>query len=122
VHRAARPALAARPATALVAAALAAAAAILPAGCGGEPAAPEPFGQKLQTATCTDWREASPQQRQSAVDQLERTVAGPRNEGNTLPDEVAYSTLDARCEPDFARGFLLYELYIRAAGFESLSE
>jgi len=24
--------------------------------------------------------------------------------------------------PDFARGFLLYELYIRAAGFESLSE
>jgi hypothetical protein len=48
-------------------------------------------------------------------------VAGPRKEGNTLPDELAYSTLDARCKPDFARGFLLYELYIRAAGFESLS-
>jgi hypothetical protein len=49
-------------------------------------------------------------------------VAGPRKEGNTLPDEVAYSTLDARCKPDFARGFLLYELYIRAAAFESISE
>jgi hypothetical protein len=48
-------------------------------------------------------------------------VAGPRQEGNTLPDEVAYSTLDGRCKPDFARGFLLYEIYIRAAGFESLS-
>ena len=31
------------------------------------------------------------------------------------------TTLDARCKPDFARGFLFYELYIRAAGFESLS-
>ncbi len=101
--------------------ALVAAAAILLAGCGGEPAAPAPFGVKLQTATCTDWRESSPQQRQSAVDQLERTVAGPRKEGHTLPDELAYTTLDARCKPDFARGFLLYELYIRAAGFESLS-
>jgi hypothetical protein len=108
VRRLARPALAA--------------AALLLAGCGGEPAAPQPFGQKLQTATCTDWLEASPQQRQSAVDQLERTVAGPRKDGNTLPDEIAYSTLDARCKLDLARGFLLYELYIRAAAFESVSE
>ncbi|HMJ95753.1 MAG TPA: hypothetical protein VK486_07865 [Thermoleophilaceae bacterium] len=101
--------------------ALVAAAAILLAGCGGEPVPAQPFGVKLQTADCTDWRESSPQQRRSAVDQLERTVAGPRKEGNTLPDELAYTTLDARCKPDFARGFLLYELYIRAAGFESLS-
>ena len=36
--------------------------------------------------------------------------------------DVAYTTLDARCKPDFARGFLLYELYIRAAAFESVSE
>jgi hypothetical protein len=109
VQRAARPALAA-------------AAAILLAGCGGEPAAPQPFSAKLQTATCTDWRESSPQQRQSAVDRLEATVAGPRKEGNTLPDDLAYTTLDARCEPELARGFLLYEIYIRAAGFESVSE
>jgi hypothetical protein len=30
-------------------------------------------------------------------------------------------SLNARCKPDFARGLLLHELYIRAAGFESLS-
>ena len=47
-----------------------------------------------------------------------RTVAGPRKEGN-MPDDVAYTTLDARCEPEFARGFLLYQLYIRAAAFTS---
>jgi hypothetical protein len=91
-------------------------------GCGGDPVPQESFGRKLQTATCRDWEESSPQARQSAVDQLERVVAGPRKEGNTLPDDVAYSTLDARCEPEFAKGFLLYELYIRAAGFESIRE
>ena len=92
------------------------------AGCGGQPAAPEPFGVKLQVATCTDWRESSPQERQSAVDQLENAVAGPRKEGNTLPDDLAYTTLDARCKPDFARGFLLYQLYIRAAAFTPPTE
>ncbi len=82
----------------------------------------ESFSKRLQSATCRDWAESSPQERQSAVDQLENVVAGPRKEGNTLPDDVAYETLDARCEADFARGFLLYELYIRAAGFESAVE
>ena len=53
----------------------------------------------------------------SVIDQLERAVAGPRKEGNTLDDDVAYRTLDGRCEPEFAKGFLLYQLYIRAAGF-----
>ena len=90
---------------------------IVAAGCGGQPAAREPFGVALQVADCDDWRASSPQERQSAIDQLERAVAGPRKEGNTLPDDVAYSTLDARCKPDFAHGFLLYQLYIRAAAF-----
>jgi hypothetical protein len=43
-------------------------------------------------------------------------------EGNTLPDDVAYQTLDTRCKQQLARGFLLYEIYIRAAGFKSLAE
>ena len=87
------------------------------AGCGGQQAEAEPFGVKLQVATCTDWNESSPQERQSAINQLERTVAGPRKEGNTLDDDLAYTTLEARCEPEFARGFLLYQLYITAAAF-----
>ena len=87
------------------------------AGCGGQPAAPEPFGVALQVADCDDWRASSPQERESAIDQLERAVAGPRKEGNTIPDDLAYSTLEARCRPEFARGFLLYQLYIRAAAF-----
>ena len=97
--------------------AVAALAGLLIAGCGGQPAPAEPFGVALQVADCHDWRASSPQERQSAIDQLERTVAGPRKEGNTLSDDVAYETLDARCRPYFARGFLLYQLYIRAAAF-----
>ena len=76
----------------------------------------------LQVADCDDWRASSPQERQSVIDQLETAVAGPRKEGSTLPGDVAYKTLDARCRPDFAHGFLLYQLYIRAAAFASYSE
>jgi hypothetical protein len=97
--------------------ALIAAAVLLGAGCGGQPAPAEPFGVALQVADCDDWRASSPQERQSAIDQLQRAVAGPRNDGNVLKDDVAYETLDARCRPDFAHGFLLYQLYIRAAAF-----
>jgi len=94
----------------------------LVAGCGGQPAPAEPFGVALQVADCDDWRSSSPEERQSVIDQLENAVAGPRKEGTTLPDDVAYNTLDARCKPDFAHGFLLYQLYIRAAAFTSNSE
>jgi hypothetical protein len=96
------------------------------AGCGEDTPARSggPLGSsaKLQTATCRDWRAASPQARANTVDRLEEAVAGPRKEGSTLPDDVAYDTLEGRCSPEFASGFLLYELYIRAAGFQSLAD
>jgi hypothetical protein len=96
--------------------------ALAAASCGGQPAEAEPFGVALQVADCQDWRDSSPQERQSAIDQLERTVKGPRKEATALDDDVAYATLDARCKPDFARGFLLYQLYIRAAAFKPATE
>jgi hypothetical protein len=106
-------------------------AAALVAGCGGgdqpEPAAAPADGPldrnaRLQTATCRDWRAAPEHQRRNTVDRLEEVAAGPRQEGVTLRDEVAYETLEARCRPGFARGFLLYHLYNSAAGFRSLTE
>ena len=115
-------------------------AAALVAGCGGGDDAPErggddaperaaapvagPLGPdaRLQTATCREWLAAPAQQRRNTVDRLEEVAAGPRKEGVTLHDDVAYDTLQARCKPEFARGFLLYHLYNSAAGFRSLSE
>ena len=106
-------------------------AAVLVAGCGDD-GAPEraaaakdgPLGRdaRLQTATCREWRAAPAHQRRNTVDRLEEVAAGPRKEGVTLEDDVAYQTLEARCKPEFARGFLLYHLYNSAAGFRSLAE
>jgi hypothetical protein len=98
------------------------AAALVAGGCGGQASEAAPFGVALQVADCQDWRDSSPQERQSAIDQLERTVAGPRKEATALDDDVAYETLDSRCKPEFARGFLLYQLYIRAAAFTPPTE
>jgi hypothetical protein len=107
---------------ALAAVTVAASATVAASGCGGQPAPAAPFGVALQVADCDDWRAAGPQERQSVIDQLEEAVAGPRHEGNTLSDDAAYNTLDARCKPGFAHGFVLYQLYIRAAAFTSYSE
>lgn len=115
-------------------------AAVLVAGCGGGDEAPErggddaperaaapvagPLGPdaRLQTATCREWRAAPAHQRRNTVDRLQEVAAGPRREGATLEDDVAYATLQARCSARFAGGFLLYHLYNSAAGFRSLSE
>jgi hypothetical protein len=103
-------------------------AAVVAAGCGGEEEPPEradgPLGPeaRLQTATCREWRAAPAHQRRNTVDRLEEVAAGPRREGATLEDDVAYATLQARCSARFAGGFLLYHLYNSAAGFRSLSE
>jgi hypothetical protein len=108
-------------------------AAVLIAGCGdGEGGAGDsadaprrgPLGPeaRLQTATCREWRAAPTHQRANTVDRLEEVARGARGEGGTLRDDVAYQTLDARCRPAFARGFLLYHLYNSAAGFRSLAE
>jgi len=98
----------------------------LVAGCGGGDSAEEtgPLGPgvRLQTATCRDWVAAPPGQRANTIDRLEEVAAGPNGVGTTLPDEVAGTTFDARCKAGFARAFLLYEIYNRAAGFRSLAE
>jgi hypothetical protein len=44
-----------------------------------------------------------------------------RRVGRTLPDDRAYKIIDSRCENSYARGFLLYEIDTRAAGFDSLT-
>jgi hypothetical protein len=107
--------------------------AVIAAGCGdggGDVSHPEgsprggPLGPeaRLQTATCREWRAAPTHQRANTVDRLEEVARGARGEGGALRDDVAYRTLDARCRPAFARGFLLYHLYNSAAGFRSLAE
>jgi hypothetical protein len=43
--------------------------------------------------------------------------ASDKGRGPVLDDERAYDLLQSSCGPAYARGFLLYTLYTRAASF-----
>jgi hypothetical protein len=79
-------------------------------------------GVSLQSANCTNWWAASEAERGGAIDALTRSIGGatPYGRGTTLPDARVHALFDRVCAPGFTRNFLLYEIYIRAAGFKSL--
>jgi hypothetical protein len=109
------------------AASLLAAAALIGSGCGGGSPAQQSGGPagltagQLQAADCRDWKRLSLRERYAVLDQLEEVARGPEKKGATLPQQKAYDVIDARCSHYFARGFLLYEMYNRAASFFPLS-
>jgi len=72
-------------------------------------------------ADCTDWNDASVEQRQIIVDALAKTEGRPTTGavGATLPDKEAYDLLDRACVDEFARAFKLYKVYVRGAAFQS---
>jgi len=103
-------------------------AALAIAACGGGDSAPAPqqgvagpqIPQDLRLVNCTDWREASVEERFGTVGALEDFAGGPTGgpgRGAVLDDEEAYSLLDGWCENGYARAFKLYKLYTRAAAF-----
>lgn len=109
-------------------AALVAAVALTACGGGGdaEPKA-QPLGEKLggsvaQLASCADWDGG-------ARDRKLATVADIRNQVNRtdtgidsppLSDAEAVQLFDQECAQPYSKGFRLYVLYARAAGFGPL--
>lgn len=85
------------------------------AGVGSALAAP------INLADCTDWQQASADERLGTIEQIRNYVgggvAGTEGSGVVLDDERAYEVLDNFCQNEFARGFKLYKLYSRAAAF-----
>jgi hypothetical protein len=107
--------------------ALALAGALALTGGGAEHAAgptvpPRIDGVSLQSANCTNWWAASEAERGAAIDGLTRSIGGPTpyGPGTTLPHGRVHALFDRVCAPGFTRHFLLYEIYVRAAGFSSL--
>ncbi|HEV3001910.1 MAG TPA: hypothetical protein VGW75_14305 [Solirubrobacteraceae bacterium] len=104
--------------------------ALAAAGCGGgeRPAVAPPAppgtlgGVRLQSASCHHWNAAGDADKERAVRGLTEAVSGrtPRGEATTLAAADARRLLDNQCSAPYARHFLLYEIYIRAAGFKSL--
>jgi len=77
-------------------------------------------GVPMQQASCEQWVGASAAERTGAVASLRATVGGPSTTGGygtTLTDDRATALFDTRCGQPGAAGFLLYEMYTRAAAF-----
>ncbi|GAC1523983.1 MAG: hypothetical protein NVS2B6_10200 [Thermoleophilaceae bacterium] len=78
-------------------------------------------GLPLQQAGCAQWRAGSATERSGVVGMLGRVVAGrtPYGPTATLTGVQAERLFNHVCASPIAHGFLLYELYIRAAAFRS---
>jgi hypothetical protein len=97
------------------------------AACGGSSGDPPPsgagpnVGAPINLADCTDWKQASVDQRLGTIEQLKEFVGGPvagtEGSGVVLDDDRAYDLFENYCGNEFARGFKLYKLYSRAAAF-----
>jgi hypothetical protein len=104
----------------------------VPAGCGestssdgSETAGTGPaLAAPINLADCTDWQQASVEERLGTIGQIREFVGAPvpgtPGRGVALEDEEAYDLFENYCENEFARGFKLYKLYTRAAAFSSL--
>jgi hypothetical protein len=79
-------------------------------------------GLPLQQARCQQWLSATASERNAALDALHGVVGGPTSFGpaTALTRPEATRLFDRTCASPWARSFLLYELYTRAAGFRSL--
>jgi hypothetical protein len=76
---------------------------------------------QLQSARCIQWNAASATERGNVLAALTYSVGGatPYGNGTTLSAAQANRLFDNACSSRIAQNWLLYELYIRAAGFRS---
>lgn len=87
------------------------------------PAAASPHGTAfLQAATCADWNRAGPAERRATTRALTAaaTSPDPENHGATLTDEQAARLFARACSTPASTPALLYEIYNRAAAFQTV--
>jgi hypothetical protein len=78
-------------------------------------------GMPLQSAHCVQWNAGTAGERDRVAAALSASVGGatPYGPGTTLTSSQAHTLFDNACANPIAQHWLLYELYIRAAGFRS---
>ena len=78
-------------------------------------------GKPLQSAHCVEWNAGTAAERNNVAGALAYSVGGatPYGRGTTLSSSEAHTLFDRACSSPIAQHWLLYELYIRAAGFRS---
>jgi hypothetical protein len=78
-------------------------------------------GVPLQSARCVQWNAGTGTEKDRVAAALAHSVGGatPYGRGTTLSSSQAHTLFDNACASPIAQHWLLYELYIRAAGFRS---
>jgi hypothetical protein len=78
-------------------------------------------GVPLQNAHCLQWNAGTGAERDRVADALSQSVGGATTygRGTTLSTAQTHTLFDNACASPIAQNWLLYELYIRAAGFSS---
>jgi hypothetical protein len=83
-------------------------------------------GEPIRLADCHDWQQANVEQRLGTIHDIRDFAGGPivgnnasspSGTGPVLDDKDAYDLFNGWCSQSYARGFKLYHLYQRAAGF-----
>lgn len=80
-------------------------------------------GSVASLAQCSDWNAGSEEERLATIADIRNQVNQTGADGPTpdLSDAAATTLFDRACANDYALGFRLYKLYLRAASFGSLS-
>lgn len=99
------------------------------AGCGGSSEAAEEgatvgvgqarVGSVASLAQCRDWNEGTEDERLVTIGDIREAVNQAGADGPTpdLSEEDAMALFERACAEDYAQGFRLYKLYLRAAAF-----
>jgi hypothetical protein len=81
-------------------------------------------GVALQQARCEQWAAGTSDERGKVLGALAYSVGGAttsQGHGSTLTTGAATALFDRACSNPIAQHWLLYEIYIRAAGLQSYS-
>ena len=83
----------------------------------------ERAGSVASLAQCTDWNAGTKAAKIATITDIRAQVNQAGADGQTpdLPDEEAYALFERVCANDYAAGFRLYKVYVRAAGFAPLA-
>jgi hypothetical protein len=92
-------------------------------GTEAEPLGREAAGSVAPLAQCRDWNRGTEEEQLATIAEIRNQVnlESSAVEAPPLSDEEATEVFDNACAEGFARGFRLYVLYARAAGFAPLT-
>jgi hypothetical protein len=106
--------------------------AVVVAGCGNAAAendSAQPVGDLVggsaaALAQCRDWNVGTEAEKRATIADIRSFVTPQSQEqsGTSLSDERAYRLFERSCSVDWAQGFKLYKLYVRAAAFAPLTQ